>query len=65
MEAAIEVAPFFDIEEADAKAMAKRMANTITETWGESLAQHGITGAAHRRCAPAFEHERMEFALRL
>lgn len=65
VEAAIEAAPFFDIEEADAKAMAKKMASTITETWGESLRQHGITGAAHRRCAPAFEHERMEFALGL
>lgn len=65
VEAVVDAAPFFDIEEAEAKAMAKDMANAIAETWGETLRQHGIAGAALKRCAPAFEHERLETALGL
>ncbi len=65
VEAVIDAAPFFDIEEAEAKAMAKDMANSIARTWGETLHQHGISGPALKRCAPAFEHERMETALGL
>ncbi len=65
VEAVIDAAPFFDISDADARDMAKNMANTIATIWGETLRQHGITGAALRRCAPAFEHERMETALGL
>ncbi len=65
VEAVVDAAPFFDIEEAEAKAMAKDMANAIAETWGETLRQHGIAGAALKRCAPAFEHARLETALGL
>ena len=65
MEAVIDAAPFFDIAEADAKNMTKNMANTIATIWAETLRQHGINGAALKRCAPAFEHERMETALGL
>ncbi|SNT76236.1 HipA-like C-terminal domain-containing protein [Paracoccus seriniphilus] len=65
VEAVIDAAPFFGIEAADARTMAREMANTVAEIWGETRRQHGITGAAHRRCAPAFEHERMEAALGL
>jgi len=65
VEAVIDAASFFDIEETDARAMAKDMANSIAKTWGETLRQYGITGAALKRCAPAFEHERMEKALGL
>ena len=64
VEAVIDAAPF-DIEEVDARAMAKDMANAIAGTWSETLRQHGITEAALGRCAPAFEHERMETALGL
>ncbi len=65
VEAVIDAAPFFDISNADAKDMARNIANTIATIWTETLRQHGITGAALRRCAPAFEHERMETALAL
>ena len=65
VEAVIDAAPFFDIAEPDARDMAKNMANTIATIWTETLRQHGITGAALKRCAPAFEHERMETALAL
>lgn len=65
VEAVIDAAPFFDIEDTDARAMAKDMADSIAKTWGETLRRHGITGAALKRCAPAFEHERMEAALGL
>lgn len=65
VEAVIDAAPFFDVKDADAKAMAKDMANAIARTWRETLRQYGITGAALKRCAPAFEHERLETALSL
>ncbi len=65
VEAVIDAAPLFDIEEAEAKAMARDMASSIARTWGETLRQHGISGPALKRCAPAFEHGRMETALGL
>ena len=65
VDAVIDAASFFDISDANARDTAKDMANTIATIWGETLRRHGITGAALRRCAPAFEHERMETALGL
>lgn len=66
VKAVIDAAPFFDIEEADARTMAREMAKTVTEIWNETLRQHGITGAVHRKkCAPAYEHDRMAIAFGL
>lgn len=65
VEAVIDAAPFFDIEDADARTMAKDMANVIAGTWSETLRLHGMAGAVLKRCAPAFEHDRMEAALGL
>jgi len=65
IEAVIDAAPFFDIEEARAQDMAKTMAIIISSTWEKTLQHHGITGPTRNRCAAAFEHQRMEAALLL
>lgn len=65
IEAAIDVAPFFDLETAEAQALAREMGNTLSGNWREVLRRQGLTGTALAACAPAFEHDRMEAALSL
>jgi serine/threonine-protein kinase HipA len=63
--AAIEASPFFGIEHAEARALARDMARRLHEGWRSELRGQGISGRDLAACAPAFEHERMEEALSL
>ncbi len=63
IQAAIEAAPFFDIQEDDARARAVAMAELISNEWQSHAAGAGITGADIRSYAPAFENEEMRLAL--
>ncbi|AXQ96123.1 type II toxin-antitoxin system HipA family toxin (plasmid) [Cereibacter azotoformans] len=65
IEAAIEAAPFFDLDETEARQRARDMAVALAAGWRDALRREGITGPALAACAPAFEHDRLEAALAL
>ncbi|WP_299922246.1 type II toxin-antitoxin system HipA family toxin [uncultured Pelagimonas sp.] len=63
--AAIESAEFFDIDQDKARILARDVARNINTNWRSELRRQGLSGSALSACAPAFEHERLEFALGL
>jgi serine/threonine-protein kinase HipA len=63
--AAIEASEFFDVSVQEARIRARDMARCIRDSWREELRRQGLSGAGLNVCAPAFEHERMDAALRL
>lgn len=63
--AAIEAAEFFDVNVQEARTLARDMARNIRDNWRDELRRQGLSGAGLNACAPAFEHERMDEALRL
>ena len=65
IQAAIEVAPLFEIEEQIAPVMAFEMATKIHNTWRQRCAQVGMTDQDILNYEPAFVHSEMKFALNL
>ena len=65
IQAALEVAPLFEIEEHFASAMVLEMATKIHNTWRQSCAQVGMTDRDILNYEPAFEHPEMKIALNL
>lgn len=63
--AAIDAAPFFDIKDQEARALASKMAQYIASNWKSVLRNRGLSGTTLAACAPAFEHDRLELALTL
>ena len=63
VEAVIEAAPFFEIDQDDAVVRAKEMAQTISENWKRLFRQQGMTAAEVSAYSPAFEHKEMTYAL--
>ena len=62
VEAAIEAAPFFDVDQDEARAVLGRMVAAIGNGWRKRLLEAGLTSAEVARYAPAFEHEETEIA---
>ena len=65
IEAAIEASPSFEIDEIDAKSLARSMAQTIAGKWRRWCMRAGMTNRDCSRYAPAFEHSEMAYALKL
>ena len=65
IEAAIEAAPLFEIDESQAAQMASRMAKAISERWRYWCLEAGMSRRECDRFAPAFNNSEMEFALSL
>ena len=65
IQAAIEVAPLFEIEEQNASAMALDMARKIHNSWRQKCALVGMTDRDILNYEPAFVHPEMKFALNL
>jgi len=65
IEAAIEAAPFFEIDPNDAALRAKEMAQTISDNWKHMFRQQGVTTASISAYSPAFEHKEMRYAIRI
>jgi serine/threonine-protein kinase HipA len=63
--AAIDAAPLFDVDEVEARTLARDAAEKIRNEWRNALRRHGLAGSAISACAPAFEHERSDAALSL
>lgn len=54
---ALEAAEFFEIADADARALIRRMAQRIAATWRDALRATGVIGALAKHYEPAFVHE--------
>ena len=65
IEAAVDAAPFFDIEHAAAVVMLSRMASTIDERWRACCAAAGMTAREIERYEPAFDHTESRTARRI
>ena len=65
VEAWVEAAPFFEVSEDTAREAAGAMAGRIAARWRELLLANGVTETQCSEYAQAFEHERMEAALRM
>ena len=65
IEAAIEAAPFFEIDEDTARKAAFLMATRISEEWRKHCLQTGMTADDCNTYAAAFDHPEMSAALRL
>ncbi len=65
IQAAIEVAPLFEIEEQIASRMVFEMATKIQNTWRRKCAQVGMTDRDILNYEPAFVHSEMKIALNL
>ena len=57
--------PFFEVSEDTARETAGAMAGRIAGRWRELLLANGVTETQCSEYAQAFEHERMEAALRM
>jgi len=62
LDLAFEVAPYFDLEEDEARAIARQVAD-VTVHWAERARANGITGSEIDLMASAFEHEDLDTAL--
>jgi serine/threonine-protein kinase HipA len=62
LELAIEVAPFFDMEEEESRAIAHEIAS-VTVDWAERAKAMGIEGSEIDFMSSAFEHEDLSLAL--
>jgi serine/threonine-protein kinase HipA len=58
---AMEVAPYFELEEAHAKAIAAQVAKAVRK-WREEAARHGLSKPEIERMGSAFEHEDLRLA---
>ena len=65
IEAAIEAAPFFDLDEDQSSKLVSRMASTIYTHWKHISMQNGLSESQCRSYSPAFEHDEMDYAMRL
>ena len=65
IEAAIEAAPLFEIDENIARNTAFLMATQISEEWRKRCLDAGMTSGDCKVYSPAFEHPEMSLALRL
>ena len=65
MQAAIEVAPLFEVDEQVASTMAFEIATKINQTWRQKCVDVGMTDRDILRYEPAFIHDEMRFALSL
>ena len=65
IEAAVEAAPFFDIEHAAAVAMLSGMVSTIDERWRACCSEAGMTAREIERYEPAFDHAESRSARRI
>jgi len=63
LELAFEVAPYFDMEEDEARAVAREIAD-VTVHWAERARANGIAGSEIGLLASAFEHEDLDLARR-
>ena len=59
---AMEVAPYFELEEAQAKAIAAQVGKVVGK-WRDEAARHGLSKAQIDRMASAFEHADLEAAV--
>lgn len=62
---ALEACEFFEISDADARAMIRTMAQQIANEWREAFRSVGVTGDLARSYEPAFVHAEAEYALSL
>ncbi len=65
IEALIEIADAFAINRTFASKQITKMAKTLQTQWRMRCAQQGITAKELARCAPAFEHQEMDIAIKL
>ena len=65
VEAALEAAPFFDIERTDAAKMLIDMATIVDARWRTHCRDVGLTAQQIAHYRPAFEHEEHQYARRL
>ncbi len=57
---ALEASEFFELPNAEAKALIRGMADTITALWRETFRQHGVTRPQIRDYEPAFMNDETE-----
>ena len=62
LDVAMSVAPYFELDNARARADAAAVAGAVA-TWREEAARHGLAKAEIARMASAFEHADLEAAL--
>lgn len=65
VEAAVEAAPFFDLDADAAARMLARMTRVVADNWRRCLERAGLTARQTATYAPAFEHEEHRRAERL
>lgn len=65
VEAAVEAAPFFDLDADAAARMLARMTRVVADNWCRCLERAGLTARQTATYAPAFEHEEHRRAERL
>lgn len=65
IEAALEAAPFFDVDQDEARSMLGSMVAVIDGRWRQRCREAGLSAAEIRNYAPAFEHEETQIARRL
>ena len=65
IEAALEAAPFFDIDQAEARTILGSMVAVIDGRWRQRCRETGLSGAEITHYALAFEHEETKVARRL
>jgi serine/threonine-protein kinase HipA len=58
----MEVAPYFDLEEQEARGIASQVA-AVTSTWADRARGQGIASAEIDRMRSAFEHDDLKIAL--
>ncbi len=62
---ALEAAEFFEITDADARALIRDMAQRIAATWRDALRATGVSGALAKHYEPAFVHDEAGIAVGL
>ena len=62
LDVAMGVAPYFELDDARARADAGAVARAVT-TWRDEATRHGLTKRECARMASAFEHDDLEAAL--
>ena len=65
IEAALEAAPFFDIDHDQARSMLGSMVDLIAGRWRQRCRETGLSAAETKRYARAFDHEETKIARRL
>ena len=65
IEAALEAAPFFEMDADEAASTLARMVGTIAERWRGHCRAAGMTGAEVKQYEGAFDHEETRRARRL